>query len=72
MNNTIATTLTVAALALTACAPVLDPVSDQNYGGKVDASHTTSGAAVTRFRGCPEWAPKIYRGDMYCLDNYSY
>ena len=69
MKKIIGTTLTVATLALAACAPAPapEPVSDQNYGGKYSSSNST----VTRYSGCPEWAPKIYRGNLYCLD-YKY
>ncbi len=69
MKKTLATTLTVAALALSACAPAPapEPVTDQNYGGKYSSSHT-----VTRYRACPEWAPTMFRGDLYCLKNFNY
>jgi hypothetical protein len=74
MKKTIALTLTVAALTLSACAPAPapEPVTDQDYGGKVDSGHTGTSGVVTLFRGCPEWAPIVYRGDLYCLKNYPY
>lgn len=76
MKTLLSTSAVIAALTLSACAPAPEPVSNQNYGGKVNASHsasqTTTAGATTRFRGCPEWAPKIYRGNMYCLDQYPY
>lgn len=76
MKKTLAMTFAVAALGLAACAPAPgpEPITDQNYGGKVSSSagYAASGAAVTRFRGCPSWAPNMYRGDLYCLKHYSY
>ena len=70
MKKTLGMTLTVAALGLAACAPAPapEPVTDQNYGGKFSGS---SHGVVTRSRGCPDWAQKMYRGDLYCLD-YQY
>ena len=61
--------LTISALGLAACAPapVTEPISDQNYGGKYgsSASHTVTRSS----RGCPDWANVMHRGDMYCLAN---
>ena len=63
----IAVALTVATVALAGCTsePQPEPISDQDYGGKVSAGH---GAVVTRGSvRCPDWASVIYRGDLYCV-----
>ena len=73
MKKTLAITATISALALSACAPAPAPVTDQEYkGGKASHSQSASYSAATRFRGCPDWAPTMYRGDLYCLKNYPY
>lgn len=61
----IALIATVLGLAACAPAPAPEPVTDQNYGGKYNASHTVSRGHLA----CPDWASFMYRGDMYCTDN---
>lgn len=68
MLKPIAIAFAVATVGLAGCttAPAPEPVTDQNYGGKLGGS----GAYVTRstYR-CPDWANVMHRGDLYCLKN---
>lgn len=67
MMKPIAIALTVATVALAGCAPATgpEPVTNQNYGGKVSAGH--SGVVTRGAYRCPDWANTMHRGDLYCL-----
>lgn len=68
--KSVAATLTVAIMALAGCSETVgtEPITNQNYGGKVGAAH---GGVVTRgaYR-CPDWANVMHRGDLYCLKQH--
>ena len=61
--------LTLATVMLSGCATTgTDPITDQNYGGKIDA-RSGGGHYVTRGASyrCPDWAGTHYRGNLICI-----